>query len=165
MNHIKEIEQKIVRSDQRLNEIVKALSGKEEKVVFTNGCFDILHKGHVQYLAQAADLGNVFFIGLNSDESVKRIKGPNRPIQDEDSRAYTIAALSFVDFVVFFNENTPYELIKKVRPDILVKGADYKAEDIVGYDIVMAKGGRVETIDFVPGYSTSAIEAKIRGNK
>jgi rfaE bifunctional protein nucleotidyltransferase chain/domain len=165
MNHIKEIEQKIVRSDQRLNEIVKALSGKEEKVVFTNGCFDILHKGHVQYLAQAADLGNVFFIGLNSDESVKRIKGPNRPIQDEDSRAYTIAALSFVDFVVLFNENTPYELIKKVRPDILVKGADYKAEDIVGYDIVMAKGGRVETIDFVPGYSTSAIEAKIRGNK
>jgi rfaE bifunctional protein nucleotidyltransferase chain/domain len=165
MNHIKEIEQKIVRSDQRLNEIVKALSGKEEKVVFTNGCFDILHKGHVQYLAQAADLGNVFFIGLNSDESVKRIKGPNRPIQDEDSRAYTIAALSFVDFVVLFNENTPYELIKKVRPDILVKGADYKAEDIVGYDIVMAKGGRVETIDFVPGYSTSAIEAKIRGDK
>lgn len=165
MNHIKEIEQKIVRSDQRLNEIVKALSGKEKKVVFTNGCFDILHKGHVQYLAQAADLGNVFFIGLNSDESVKRIKGPNRPIQDEDSRAYTIAALSFVDFVVFFNENTPYELIKKVRPDILVKGADYKAEDIVGYDIVMAKGGRVETIDFVPGYSTSAIEAKIRGDK
>jgi rfaE bifunctional protein nucleotidyltransferase chain/domain len=148
MNHIKEIEQKIVRSDQRLNEIVKALSGKEEKVVFTNGCFDILHKGHVQYLAQAADLGNVFFIGLNSDESVKRIKGPNRPIQDEDSRAYTIAALSFVDFVVLFNENTPYELIKKVRPDILVKGADYKAEDIVGYDIVMAKGGRVENYRF-----------------
>ena len=104
-------------------------------------------------------------IGLNTDDSVSRLKGPHRPIQDENSRAYTMAALSFVDYVVYFNEDTPYELIKKIQPDILVKGADYKIEDIVGYDVVMAKGGKVETIEFVPGYSTTAIEAKIKAEK
>jgi len=101
-------------------------------------------------------------IGLNTDDSVSRIKGPHRPIQDEISRAHIMAALEFVDLVVYFNEDTPYDLIKTVQPDVLVKGADYKTEDIVGYDIVTAKGGKVKTIEFLPGYSTSGIEEKIK---
>lgn len=101
-------------------------------------------------------------IGLNTDDSVSRLKGPSRPLQDQVSRAHIMAALEFVDYVIYFNEDTPYELIKKIQPDVLVKGADYKIEDIVGYDIVMSKGGKVETIDILPGYSTSAIEAKIK---
>lgn len=133
-----------------------------EKVVFTNGCFDLLHKGHVDYLAKASDLGTKLVLGLNTDESVSKLKGPHRPIQDESSRLQVIASLGFVDAVVLFGEETPYELIKLVQPDVLVKGSDYKLEDIVGYDIVMAKRGEVKTIDFIPGYSTSAIEKKIK---
>ena len=128
-----------------------------ETIVFTNGCFDILHRGHVEYLAQAADLGDKLIIGLNTDASVKRLKGENRPINDEKSRALLLSALQFVDVVVFFDEDTPYELIKQVQPDILVKGNDYKPEEIVGYDIVTAKGGKVLTIDLVEGFSTTNI--------
>jgi len=135
------------------------------KIVFTNGCFDILHLGHVDYLSKAADLGNLLVIGLNTDESVRRIKGKNRPIQDEISRAMVLASLSFVDIVVFFGEDTPYELIRVTQPDILVKGADYKPEEIIGYDIVSNKGGQIVTIDFLEGYSTTAIENKISGKK
>jgi rfaE bifunctional protein nucleotidyltransferase chain/domain len=134
-----------------------------KKIVFTNGCFDILHLGHIDYLSKAKDLGDLLIIGLNTDESVRRIKGNNRPIQDEISRAMVLASLSFVDAVVFFGEDTPYNLIKTTQPDILVKGADYKPEDIVGYDIVKNKGGETITIEFLPGYSTSSIEAKIKG--
>jgi rfaE bifunctional protein nucleotidyltransferase chain/domain len=165
MNHLSLIKNKIVRKSYELEQLVEKLQSIQKKIVFTNGCFDILHKGHIEYLSKAADLGEMMIIGLNTDDSVSRLKGSGRPIQDEESRAYTMAALSFVDYVVYFNEDTPYELIKNIQPDILVKGADYKAEDIVGYDIVMAKGGKVETIEFVPGYSTSAIEAKIKANK
>ena len=128
-----------------------------ETIVFTNGCFDILHRGHVEYLAQAADLGDKLIIGLNTDASVKRLKGESRPINDEKSRALLLSALQFVDVVVFFDEDTPYELIKQVQPDILVKGNDYKPEEIVGYDIVTAKGGKVLTIDLVEGFSTTNI--------
>ena len=137
---------------------------QECKIVFTNGCFDILHLGHIDYLSKAADLGNILVIGLNTDSSVSRIKGQHRPLQDEESRAMILASLRFVDAVVLFNEDTPYELIQQIQPDILVKGADYKPEDIIGYDVVMAKGGEVVTIDFLPGYSTSGIENKILAN-
>ena len=136
-----------------------------KKIVFTNGCFDILHLGHIDYLSKAKDLGDLLVIGLNTDASVSRLKGENRPIQDEVSRAMVLASLGFVDAVVFFGEDTPYNLIKTTQPDILVKGADYKPEDIVGYDIVTKKGGKVVTISFLPGYSTSAIESKIRQQK
>jgi D-glycero-beta-D-manno-heptose 1-phosphate adenylyltransferase len=133
------------------------------KIVFTNGCFDILHLGHIDYLSKAKDLGDLLVIGLNTDLSVSKIKGKNRPIQDEISRAMVLASLGFVDVVVFFGEETPYNLIKTIQPDILVKGADYKPEDIVGYDIVTNKGGKVVTIEFLEGYSTTAIEKKIQG--
>ncbi len=135
---------------------------KNQKIVFTNGCFDILHRGHVEYLAQAASHGDVLVIGLNTDNSVSRIKGPTRPVQDEYARAILLASLGFVSAVIFFDEDTPYELIKKVQPDVLVKGSDYKAEDIVGYDIVKAKGGEVVTIDFIDGYSTTSIIEKLK---
>ncbi|MCF8254149.1 MAG: D-glycero-beta-D-manno-heptose 1-phosphate adenylyltransferase [Bacteroidia bacterium] len=136
----------------------------EEKktVVFTNGCFDILHRGHVDYLAKAADLGDVLIIGVNTDASVSRLKGPHRPIQDEQSRLQILASLGFVDGVILFDEPTPLNLIQLVQPDVLVKGSDYQPADIVGYEIVMAKGGDVKTIDFIPGFSTSAIEKKIK---
>lgn len=138
---------------------------KSKKIVFTNGCFDILHLGHIDYLAKAAAQGDVLIVGLNTDESVHRIKGGNRPIQDEISRAMILASLRFVDFVVFFGEDTPYELIKTIQPNVLVKGADYKPEEIVGYDIVKARKGKVVTIEYLEGYSTTAIEKKIRENR
>ncbi len=134
---------------------------QDKKIVFTNGCFDILHLGHIDYLCRASDLGDVLLVGLNTNASVARIKGRHRPINDERQRSMIVASLHFVDKVVFFNEDTPYELIKLVQPDVLVKGADYKPEDIVGADIVKSKGGKIMTLDFLPGYSTSLIEQKI----
>jgi rfaE bifunctional protein nucleotidyltransferase chain/domain len=136
-----------------------------KKIVFTNGCFDILHLGHIDYLATASELGDLLIIGMNTDQSVSRIKGNNRPLQDEISRAFVLASLGFVDYVVYFGEDTPYNLIKTIQPDILVKGADYKPEDIVGYDIVKNKGGEVVTVEFLEGYSTTAIENKITENR
>ena len=136
---------------------------KESKIVFTNGCFDILHLGHIDYLSKARDLGDILIIGLNTDASVRKLKGENRPIQDEKSRSMILASLSFVDAVVLFDDETPYNLIKFVQPDILVKGADYKPEDIVGYDILKAKNGQVITLDYLENYSTTAIENKIKG--
>jgi rfaE bifunctional protein nucleotidyltransferase chain/domain len=133
-----------------------------QKVVFTNGCFDLLHLGHVDYLEKARNLGDRLVVGLNSDSSVGRFKGPGRPLQDQNSRARVLAALQFVDLVVFFNEDTPLELISKLVPNILVKGSDYLAENIVGADVVKKNGGVVKTIDFVPGYSTTKIVEKIK---
>jgi D-glycero-beta-D-manno-heptose 1-phosphate adenylyltransferase len=130
---------------------------QNQKIVFTNGCFDILHRGHIEYLSQAADLGNILIIGLNTDDSVKRLKGIGRPVQDETARALVLASLRFVSAVVLFDEDTPYELIKLVRPDVLVKGGDYTEDTIVGADIVRAHGGEVVTIPLVEGYSTSGI--------
>jgi len=128
---------------------------KDRKIVFTNGCFDILHLGHIEYLAQSRDLGGVLVVGLNSDDSVRRIKGSHRPINNEHARASTLASLFFVDAVVVFGEDTPAELIRLVQPDILVKGKDYDGKEIVGADIVSAHGGAVVTIDLVKGYSTT----------
>lgn len=134
-------------------------------IVFTNGCFDILHKGHVDYLAKAADKGDKLIVAVNTDASVRRQgKSPSRPIQDEQARAYVLAGLESTDYILFFNEDTPKEIIEFIKPDVLVKGADYKAEDIVGYDTVISNGGRVETIDFIAGYSTTAIENKIKNS-
>lgn len=133
-----------------------------KKIVWTNGCFDILHLGHIDYLSKAKDQGDVLVVGVNTDRSVRKIKKPGRPITDEKSRSTIIAALNFVDAVFLFDEETPLEQIKFIQPDVLVKGSDYKAEDIVGYDIVKAKGGEIVTIDFLPGYSTTVIEEKIK---
>lgn len=161
MNHLEKIQNKILNKDN-LAEWVAECRAKGSKIVFSNGCFDILHRGHVEYLAKAADFGDEMLIGLNTDASVKRLKGPSRPINDEYARAIVLAGLEFVSAVVLFDEDTPYNLIKAVQPDVLVKGSDYKPEDIVGYDIVTAKGGRVETIYFVDGYSTTRTIEKSR---
>ena len=131
------------------------------KIVFTNGCFDILHLGHIDYLSKARDLGDKLIIGLNSDESVKRIKGKSRPIQDENSRAFILAAFGVVDAVILFDEDTPYNIISKLLPNVLVKGSDYALNEIVGANLVIASGGIVETINFVDGYSSSSIINKI----
>ena len=162
MNHSQIIESKIT-SVESLQRKLAFWRFREKKIVFTNGCFDLLHLGHIDYLAKAAALGNILIVGLNSDRSVSAIKGPSRPLNDENSRLHIMASLFFVDAVVVFDEPTPYELIKAVQPDFLVKGGDYKKEAIVGYDIVTARGGEVITIDLVPGYSTTAIEQKISG--
>jgi rfaE bifunctional protein nucleotidyltransferase chain/domain len=132
------------------------------KIVFTNGCFDIIHYGHIDYLARAASLGGKLIIGLNTDTSVSKLKGPNRPIQDQQSRALILAAMQFVDAVILFDEETPQELISFLIPDILVKGSDYRIDQIVGADVVLNNGGKVETMDFVAGYSTSNIIEKIK---
>ncbi|MEI6885179.1 MAG: D-glycero-beta-D-manno-heptose 1-phosphate adenylyltransferase [Bacteroidota bacterium] len=128
---------------------------KDKKIVFTNGCFDILHLGHIELLAKARSLGSVLIVGMNSDDSVHRLKGPNRPVNSHHARAFTLASLVFVDAVVMFDEDTPYELIKLVQPDILVKGKDYEGKDIVGSDIVTSRGGEVVTIELTRGYSTT----------
>ena len=132
-----------------------------QKIVFTNGCFDLLHLGHVDYLEKARQLGDKLVLGLNTDCSISRIKGPSRPLQDEMSRARVMASLLFVDAVVLFDSDTPLELIKAVQPDILVKGDDYSIEQIVGHEIVLKAGGEVKTVPLVTGYSTTNIVKKI----
>ena len=135
----------------------KSLHDKGLKLVVTNGCFDILHRGHITYLAKARQLGEILVVGLNSDDSVRRLKGPERPVNDEVARAQVLAALEIVDYVVLFEEDTPYNIIVKVKPDLLVKGGDYKIENIVGADFVQQRGGQVLTIPFVDGFSTTSI--------
>lgn len=128
------------------------------RVVFTNGCFDLLHRGHVEYLEAARALGDALIVAVNTDASVSRLKkGPGRPVNAEADRARVLAALACVDRVVLFAEDTPRELISELKPDILVKGGDYRLEEIVGREEVLARGGRVEVLPFVPGYSTSAV--------
>lgn len=141
---------------------MSAWKNEGKKVVFTNGVFDLLHIGHITYMAKAADLGDKLVIGLNSDSSVKRIKGDDRPVNDQNSRAALLAALFFVDAIVIFEEDTPLDLISALLPDILVKGADYSVENIVGAKEVIANGGEVKTIDLVEGYSSTSIIQKIR---
>jgi len=135
----------------------------DEKIVFTNGCFDILHRGHLEYMATASDLGSRLIIGLNSDASVKKLKGPERPLNNENDRALALASLHFVDAVVIFDEDTPLELIKALKPDVLAKGGDYTPETVVGASEVKLSGGRVEIIPFTTGYSTTSLLKKIRG--
>ena len=132
------------------------------KVVFTNGVFDLVHIGHITYLAKAAELGHKLIIGLNADSSVKRLKGEERPINNQDNRASLLATMFFVDAVVIFEEDTPLNLITNLLPDILVKGADYAIDQIVGAKEVLANGGEVKTISFVDGYSSSSIIQKIK---
>ncbi len=141
---------------------VAAWQQEGKKVVFTNGVFDLLHIGHITYLAKASELGDKLIIGLNADSSVRRIKGEDRPVNDQNSRAALLAALFFVDGIVVFEEDTPLNLISTLLPDILVKGADYAIENIVGGKEVIANGGEVRTIDFVEGYSSTSIIQKIR---
>ncbi|MCF6242899.1 MAG: D-glycero-beta-D-manno-heptose 1-phosphate adenylyltransferase [Bacteroidales bacterium] len=160
MNKLISIKNKIEKDKAELLRKLNIYRFQDKKIVFTNGCFDILHRGHVEYLAQAASLGAILIIGLNSDDSVARLKGKNRPVQDEEGRAVVLAGLSFVNHIVLFDEDTPFELIKEIKPDILVKGSDYKEEDIIGADIVKKNGGKVVTIDFIDGYSTSKIIEK-----
>jgi rfaE bifunctional protein nucleotidyltransferase chain/domain len=128
---------------------------KNKKLVFTNGCFDILHLGHIELLAKAKEAGDILIVGINSDESVHRIKGPHRPVNSQHARSFTMASLVFVDAVIIFEEDTPYNLIEFVQPDVLVKGKDYEGKDIVGSSIVKARGGEVLTFELTKGYSTT----------
>jgi len=170
MSHLTTIKNKITNN---ISGVVEEWKAQNKKIVFTNGCFDILHRGHIEYLALTADFADKLIVAINADSSVKKLnKGDSRPIQDENSRALIIAALDFVDAVVIFSEDTPYELINQIKPNVLVKGGDYDANCtdktnkryIVGSDVVKSNGGKVEVIQFVDGYSTSKIEEKIRAN-
>nr|WP_262910325.1 D-glycero-beta-D-manno-heptose 1-phosphate adenylyltransferase [Rhodoflexus caldus] len=138
--------------------MVQQLKKSGKKIVFTNGCFDILHLGHVKYLEKARSFGDVLIVGVNTDESVRRLKGPERPVNTEFDRAYLLAALSAVDYVVLFGEDTPYDLIRLIRPDVLVKGGDYTGKEVVGSDIA----GEVRLVDFVQGKSTTSVIEKMR---
>ena len=149
-------------STKQAKELIEKLQKTGKKIVFSNGCFDILHVGHVDYLERARLLGDFLVIGLNTDDSVRRLKGKLRPIVKEQDRAKVLGALECVDAVVFFDEDTPKELIEDLNPNILVKGADYSVEQIVGADFVLANGGSVETIDLVQGKSTSSLIERIK---
>ncbi len=137
---------------------------KEAKIVFTNGCFDILHRGHVAYLNEARSLGDLLIVGLNSDQSVKRLKGDSRPVNAELDRKFVLENLKSVDFVEIFEEDTPYNLINRIQPQILVKGGDWKPDQIVGSDIVLAAGGEVKSLRFEDGYSTTGIIKKVNAH-
>jgi len=153
----------VTRAD--LVQIREKLRREGKKVVFTNGCFDIVHRGHVEYLTKAKALGDVLLVGINTDASVKRLKGTTRPIVCQDDRAFVLAAFRMIDYVCLFDEDTPHELIKAVVPDVLVKGSDWTIDSIVGKDIVEAAGGIVQTIDFIPNRSTTDIINKIADGK
>jgi rfaE bifunctional protein nucleotidyltransferase chain/domain len=164
MHAIEIVEKKII-SGNDLERWLAIARFRRQKLVFTNGCFDVLHKGHVEYLAKASDLGDLLIVGLNNDISVTQLKGPSRPYLDEGARALILASLRFVSAVVLFSEQTPYNLIKQIQPHVLVKGNDYKAEDIVGYDIVTSLGGKVITVELTEGYSSTGILGKITGSR
>lgn len=163
MNYHDNIKAKIVSLDT-LCERLSTLRSAAQKpvVVFTNGCFDLIHRGHVDYLSRARDLGDILIVGLNSDSSVQRLKGPSRPVSNEASRAEVLAAFVFVDYVVVFDEDTPLKLIEAVCPDILVKGGDYDRSTVVGADFVEAHGGRLELLSLVPGESTTRLVNKMK---
>lgn len=163
MNWTDKIHNKI-RKPEEAAKWIKEWQTKGDKVVFTNGCFDIIHKGHIDYLAAAASLGQRMIIGLNTDQSVQKLKGKGRPVNNNEARALMLAALHFTDIITFFSESTPYNLIKTVQPDILVKGSDYVAEDIVGYDIVTQRGGEVLTVNLTDGYSTTKLIQRIKNS-
>lgn len=153
------IEEKVVPRDFFSR---NALKLHDRKIVFTNGCFDVLHYGHVRYLLEARKLGDLLVVGLNNDDSVRRLKGSTRPVNGENERAFVLAALSCVDYVSLFEEDTPEELIKIVRPDLLVKGGDYTIDNIVGADFVQRNGGVVTTIPFVEGFSSTRIIEQLK---
>ncbi len=153
------ITQKLIsveEAEKRFNDTFRS----QHRIVFTNGCFDLLHRGHVYYLSKAREMGDLLVVGLNSDQSVSRLKGQGRPVNDQKARAEVLGALGMVDFIILFDEDTPLELINRVRPDLLVKGGDYKAEEIVGYNEITSRGGKVATIPLLEGYSTTSIIEK-----
>nr|WP_199157063.1 D-glycero-beta-D-manno-heptose 1-phosphate adenylyltransferase [Pedobacter sp. ASV2] len=160
-NTTKLLEDKILNPDN-LKEKIDGWKSNNQKIVFTNGCFDLLHPGHVSYLNEAASLGDKLIIGLNTDASVRKIKGETRPVNNEFSRAQLLAAMFFIDAVILFDEDTPLKLINAIEPDVLVKGGDYKIETIVGATETLKKGGKVEVLSFLPGYSSTAIIEKIK---
>lgn len=155
------IKDKIFTSVAALQLQVEAWKADHEKVVFTNGCFDLIHMGHIHYLEEAKSKGQRLIVALNSDASVSALKGPHRPINDEATRSYIMAAFYFTDAIILFNEDTPYDLISALLPDALVKGGDWKTEQIVGSDVVINNGGSVYSLSFIEGYSTTLIEQKI----
>ena len=161
MSHLNKLNNKIYSLEELENK-VNAWKQAGEDVVFTNGCFDIIHRGHIEVLAQTADLGDRLIIGLNSDTSIQKLKGKNRPIIEEQSRAILLASLEFVDAVVIFSEDTPLKLISALLPDVLAKGGDYEIETIVGHEIVQQNGGKVKLVPFVDGFSSTTIIEKIK---
>jgi len=163
MSHLNKLNNKIC-SLEELDNKVNTWKQAGDEVVLTNGCFDIIHRGHIEVLAQTADLGNRLIIGLNSDSSIQKLKGKNRPIIDEQSRAILLASLSFVDAVVLFSEKTPINLISSLKPDVLAKGGDYKIETIVGHKVVQENGGQVILVPFVDGFSSTTIIEKIKSS-
>ena len=161
MNSLKKIQTKI-KNLEDASFIVRNWNSSNEKIVFTNGCFDLLHLGHIDYLSKAKDLGTKLIVGVNSSESVQKLKGPSRPIHSSQTRSTILAAFEFIDLVIIFEEETPIELIKTFRPNILVKGGDYTLETVIGAYEVNKYGGHVEIIPFLTGYSTSSIVTKIQ---
>lgn len=161
MSNLKRINNKIF-SIERISRQIDIWKNYGEEIVFTNGCFDIIHRGHVEVLARAADLGDKLIVGLNSDVSIQKLKGKDRPIIQENSRAILLAALDFIDAIVLFSEETPLDLITTLKPDILAKGGDYKIDTIVGHEIVKENGGEVILIPFVDGFSSTNIINKIK---
>lgn len=159
------IKDKIYSSHQDILAQVTSWKRAGKKIVFTNGCFDLLHMGHVLYLEQASTLADVLVVGLNDDQSVKRLKGPHRPINDVINRAHVLAALNSVTAVVIFEEDTPLNIITAIIPDVLVKGGDWAIDQIVGSDVVIRHGGSVLSLQYVEGYSTTNIETKIKFGK
>lgn len=153
-----------IKNINQLKKITAKLRKQGKKIVFTNGCFDLLHYGHVKYLQEAKKNGDILVVGINSDASLRRIKGKKRPLVNESDRLKTIAALESVDYVVKFNEDTPFNTIKAVEPDILIKGADWKKQDIVGGNFVSSYGGRIKAIKLIPGRSTTNLIRKIAKN-
>ncbi|MCD6064468.1 MAG: rfaE2 [Flavipsychrobacter sp.] len=162
MHKLEWIRNKILADDINVSRHAQMWRTLGKKIVFTNGCFDILHHGHLDYLARAADLGNILIVGVNTDASVKRLKGEERPLNNQNDRAFQLASLLCVDAVCLFDEDTPESLIKLVNPHVLAKGGDYTEDTIVGAKHVKANGGQVEVIPFVDGYSTSSLIANIK---
>jgi len=162
---MKKSAEKIIRTDAGLESWLSEVGAQGRKIVFTNGCFDILHVGHLSYLEDAQALGDLLVVGVNTDTSVKKLKGEDRPINTVEDRMLMLASLMYVDKVIAFDEDTPYNLIKKILPDYLVKGGDYELSQIIGADIVQKNGGTVTVIPFVSGYSSTAIIQKISENK
>ena len=159
---MKNFEKKIIKSSLDLQKTIKNWRKNNQKIVFTNGCFDILHLGHIKTLSESKKLGDKLVVGLNNDESVKILKGKNRPVNNNYHRSMMLAALSFVDLVVFFEEETPYNLIKLVLPNVITKGGDYEKKDVIGGDLILSKGGQINIIPLLPNLSASKLIRKYK---
>lgn len=162
---MRNVETKVFESVQDLSGIVALLRQQGKTIVTTNGCFDLLHTGHISYLSEAASFGDYLIVGINSDMSVQKLKGPGRPVQKEKDRAFIIGSLKMVDYVFIFSESDPREFLKVLKPDVHVKGGDYTPEKLPEREVVEANGGKIAIVSFVDGYSTSSIVKKICDNK